>query len=59
MRNRIEERPVVYLDETWVNAHDSKPRAWVERDRITGGTIGGVKCVAINPVRVRLCSFIL
>jgi hypothetical protein len=43
MRNRQEGCPVVYLDETWANAHDGKDRAWVERDEVTGGTLGGIK----------------
>ena len=42
-RNRSENRPVIYLDETWCNAHHGKERAWVERDGITGGTLGGIK----------------
>ena len=41
----------MYLDETWVNAHDSKNKAWGEKDTITGGRIGGVKFVV-------LCFFI-
>ena len=44
-RNRTEGKPVVYLDETWANAHDGKSRAWVEADKTTGGTIGGVRLV--------------
>ena len=44
-RNRIEKRPVVYLDETWCNAHDGRDKAWVVTDDVTGGTIGGVKHV--------------
>ncbi|XP_065907038.1 uncharacterized protein [Dysidea avara] len=40
--NRIEGKPVVYLDEAWANVHDGKSRAWVEADKTTGGTIGGV-----------------
>ena len=43
MTNRQENRPVVYLDETWVNAHDSRDCAWVERDDVTGGALGGIK----------------
>ena len=43
MNNRQENRPVVYLDKTWANAHDSKDCAWVERDDATGGTLGGMK----------------
>ena len=42
-RNRIEKRPVVYLDETWCNEHHGKELAWVEKDTVTGGTLGGVK----------------
>ena len=42
IRNREENQPVVYLDETWANAHDSKDKAWVEKDEITGGTLGGI-----------------
>ena len=41
--NRTEGRPVVYLDETWANAHDGKSRAWVEDDKVTRGTKGGVR----------------
>ena len=41
-RNRTEGRPVVYLDETWCNAHDGKDKAWLESDKTCrGGTIGG------------------
>ena len=42
-RNRLEKRPVVYLDETWCNAHHGKEKAWVEKDVVTGGTLGGMK----------------
>ena len=31
-RNRRENRPVVYLDETWANLHCSHERSWVESD---------------------------
>ncbi len=41
-QNREEKRPVIYLDETWANAHDGKDRVWMENDTVTGGTIGGV-----------------
>ena len=41
--NRTANRPVVYLDETWANAHDGKACAWVEKDSVTGGTLGGVR----------------
>ena len=34
---------VVFLDETWVNAHDRRERTWVEVDQATGGTKGGVR----------------
>ena len=43
MHNRVEKRPVVFLDETWANSHDGKDLAWVEEDTVTGGTLGGVK----------------
>ena len=43
INNHQENRPVVYLDETWANAHDGKDCAWVERDDVTGGTLGGIK----------------
>ena len=43
MKNREENHPEIYLDETWANAHDRKDKAWVEKDDITGGTIGGIK----------------
>ena len=36
-------RPVVYLDETWCNAHHGKEKAWVEKDEVTGGSLGGIK----------------
>ena len=42
-KNREEKKPVVYLDETWCNAHDGKEKAWVQKDTVTGGTVGGVK----------------
>ena len=35
-------RPVVYLDETCANVHDGKPKAWVEDDKVTNGTVEGV-----------------
>ena len=31
-RNRRENRPVVYSDETWANSHCSHERSWVESD---------------------------
>ena len=42
-KNRSENRPVVFLDETWVNAHDRRECTWVEVDQATGGTKGGVR----------------
>jgi len=47
-RNLIEGKPVVYLDETWANAHDEKDKAWVEKHTTCKkGTIGGVQYVEI------------
>ena len=43
MQNRVDKKPVVFLDETWANAHDGKDMAWVEDDPVTGGTLGGVR----------------
>ena len=42
-KNRSENRPVVFPDETWVNTHDGRERTWVEVDQETGGTKGGVR----------------
>ena len=43
-RNRREGRPVVYLDEAWVNARGSVEKMWVEDDSVvSGGTIGGFR----------------
>ena len=42
-KNRSENRPVVFLDETWVNAHDERAHTWVKVDQATGGTKGGIK----------------
>ena len=43
-RNRRENRPVVYLDETWANLHCSHERSWVESDeKVQGGTKGGIR----------------
>ena len=36
-------KTVVFLDETWANAHDGKDLAWVEDNAIKGGTLGGVR----------------
>ena len=43
MHNRVDKKPVVFLDETWANSHDGKHLAWVENDPITKGTLGGVR----------------
>ena len=43
MNNCQENRPNVYLDETWANGHDGKDCAWVERDDVTGGTTGSIR----------------
>ena len=45
--NRTDNRPVVYLDETWANAHDGKACGWVQKDLVTGGTLGGVRYSSI------------
>ena len=34
-QNRINIKTVVFLDETWANAHDGKDLAWVEDNAIT------------------------
>ena len=39
MKNCQEKGLVVYLDETWANAHEGKDCAWVGRDDVTGGTL--------------------
>ena len=44
-RNRTEGRSVVHLDETGANAYDGKSKAWVEDDKVTGGTKGCVRLV--------------
>ena len=41
-RNRKEGKTVIYLDETWANAHDGCERTWVEKDDASGGTMGGI-----------------
>ena len=43
MQNRVDQKLVVFLDETWANSHDGKDMAWVENDPVTGGTLGGVR----------------
>ena len=43
IQNRVDKRPVVFLDETWANANDGKNLAWVEDDPVTGGTLGGIR----------------
>ena len=46
--NRTEGRPVVYLDETWANAHDGKSRTWVEDNKVTHGTNGRVRLLQLT-----------
>ena len=29
-RNRMEKRPLVYIDETWLNSHAAPERIWVD-----------------------------
>ena len=43
MQNRVDKKPVVFLDETWANANDGKQMSWVEDDPVTGGTLGGIR----------------
>ena len=43
INNCQENRPVVYLDETRANPHNGKDCAWVERDDVTGETLGGIR----------------
>ena len=54
-KNRSENRPIVFLDETWVNAHDGRERTWVEVDQTTGGTKGVVR----KPTGKGTCLIIL
>ena len=42
-KNRIDKRHVVYLDETWANAHDGHTKSWVEVDASSSKTKGGVR----------------
>ena len=42
-RNRSEGKTVIYLDETWANAHDGHERTWVKKDDASGGTVGGIR----------------
>ena len=42
-RNRTEKWPVMYLDKSWCNAHHGKELAWIEKDKVTGGTLAGEK----------------
>ena len=57
--NRTENRPVVFLDETWANAHDGKVCAWVERDAVTGGTLGGVRYCLVLYLKNPYHNFLL
>ena len=34
---------VIYIKETWTYAYNGKGCAWVERDNVIGGTLGGIK----------------
>ena len=43
MQNRVDKKPVIFLDEMWANAHDGKDMAWVADNPVTGGTLGGVR----------------
>jgi len=43
MRNREEMQSIVYYDETRSNACDGKDKAWVKKDTVTCGSIGGIK----------------
>ena len=43
MKNHQENRSVIYSDETWTYAHNGNDCAWMERDNVTGGTLGGIK----------------
>ena len=43
-RNKRENKPVVYLDETWANSHSSYERSWVESDdRVQSGIKEGIR----------------
>ena len=35
-RNRMEKRPVVYIDETWLNSHAAPERIWIDTDAVGG-----------------------
>ena len=57
MQNRVDKRPVVFLDETSANYHDGKDLAWVEKDTVTGGTLGGKRHPSGKRVRlIILCN---
>ena len=47
-QNRADKKPVVFLDETWANAHDGKDLAWVEDDAVTGGTLRDAHLVKVS-----------
>lgn len=34
---------IIYSDETWAIAHDGHERTWVEKERATGTTKGGLR----------------
>ena len=54
-KNRSENRPVEFLDKTWVNAHDRRECTWVGMDQETRWTKGGVG----KPSRKGTCLIIL
>ena len=57
MQNKVDKRPMVFLDETWANSHDRKDLAWVENDTVTGGTLGGKRGPSGKGVRlIILCN---
>ena len=54
-QNRTEGRHVVYLDETWCNAHDGKEKAWLETDKTYHGeTVGGP--VGLGNFELKFCA---
>ena len=41
--NSREKQSVMFLDETWANAHDGHSKTWVETDKPIGSTKGGIR----------------
>jgi hypothetical protein len=35
-RKRIDKRPEVFLDETWINSHAAPEKIWVDKDGLGG-----------------------